>query len=123
MSEVDLESLSDEQLVDLFEGIAFRKGSAVEEGNVPLVNELTMKLLAIKGVLRKRGIPARLTLARLLSHADPAVRYEAARNLLAVDPHRARAVTEEVHAQGPSAIAGAAGMTLYYLDAGIVTPT
>jgi hypothetical protein len=123
MTSGKLDSLGDEDLVDLFETWAATRGKAIIDGEIPEANHAYKNLKAVHDQLCIRGIAARSRILRLLDHEDVTVRFHAAKWLYALSPERARSILKDVEAQGPRALAGAAGMTLLHIDTGVFKPT
>lgn len=121
MKKRDLHAMTDEQLVALYADLSIQQGGY--KTSINQYNRLYAEIHAISDLLRSRGIAARRTLLPLLDHENPQVQYNAARELLAVEPKRARATLETLARSAPTAQKGRAGMTLDNLDNGIFKPT
>jgi hypothetical protein len=122
MKRLDLNALSDEELIRRFTLAARTMGSSVLDSETRQANRMYNLMRAIDTVLRLRGKNARLKLMPLLDDSDRFVRYYAAKKLLGLVPGRARAVIEWNANYWFDAIAGDAGMTLDDLDAGFYKP-
>jgi len=114
-----LSQFDNEQLIVKFAWAADKLGNAI---NLWLPTEReTENLLSIRNEIRLRGPKARRQLIPLLEHDNRFVRYYAAQQLLALEPKRSRQIIEENAKQG-DAVAGDAGMFLYFLDSGVYKP-
>jgi hypothetical protein len=122
MRRLQLDTCSDDDLIDRFVIAAKAMGVAVQEADVRQANRMYHLMRAIDLLLRSRGKAARLKLSPLLEHKDRFVQYYAARKLLGLLPDHARAVLEWNHKYWFDAIAGDAGMTLHNLDTGFYKP-
>ena len=116
MTRLSLKKISDPEL----EGEFIRRAKALGEVlNLWLPAEKAAeRLIEIEGEMKSRGYEFRKKLIPLLENADRIVQYYAARELLALVPERSRQIIEENSKQG-DAIAGDAGMLLYFIDSGI----
>lgn len=125
---------SNEQLVELFKGLSFRQADAIGvESNA--YAEASKKLRQIADELRRRGPEARRALLPLLecsgAEAGPNLRYaagsqcryNAAWELLAVEPDRARATLDTLAAKGAPYAQFLARGTLARLENGSFKPT
>ena len=105
-----------------FADAAKKRGLAVLDSDVRNANRMFRLMRAVDLVLRSRGLEARQSLLSLLNDQDRFVRYYTAKNALGLDPKRAREIIEWNHKYWFDAIAGDAGMTLYFLDTGEYKP-
>jgi len=122
MKRLNLDRLSDKELIDRFVLSAKKMGAAVQDSDTRQANCMYHLMRVIDFVLRARGKATRLKLLPLLDDGDRFVRYYAAKKLLGVVPDRARPVIEWTHKYWFDAIAGDAGMTLDNLDSGFYKP-
>jgi hypothetical protein len=116
MSKLKLETLTDDQLVQRFTGLSLDQYDAMQIDDTGAYNRQYSLLEEIKQLLRDRGVEARRALLPLLDHKNAQVRLNAARELLAIEPQRARATMEAIADRGPYPQRGDAGMALWYLD-------
>jgi hypothetical protein len=133
MAGVKLVEMPNDQLVKLFVEISIEQADALEINDVRAFKRLYKKLESVRKTLRARGIESRRTLVPLLDYPRPTspyfihrtgqVRLNAAKELLAVVPEKARATLEDLAARGPMAQSGNAGMCLQFLDDGVFKPT
>jgi Domain of unknown function (DUF2019) len=122
MRSMQLQELTDNQLVQQFAGLAHDMGVAVLDSETPRFNRLFPRMEAIDRALRSRGRETRMALFPLLEDKDRFVRYYAAKYLLGLVPDRARRVIEDIAKFKFDALSGDAGMCLYALDEGIFKP-
>lgn len=94
MKQLNLDNLTDRELVEGFVGAAKERGSAVLDSEVRHANRNFHYMRAIEEILRARGLKAREQLLPLLDDKDRFVRYYAAQALLGLAPERARAVID-----------------------------
>ncbi len=123
MSDGQIETLPMEQLVERYVKLSLAQCDATEVDDHETYNELFDEIGTISNVLRARGADARRALLPLLSHENAQVRFNAAHDLLAIEPERARAALEWVAKWGPGPQRGSAGMSLHRLDSGQYKPT
>lgn len=128
-----LQSLTIEQLVARFVELAKQESDALQ--SFRSTNRIYPKQLAVSAELRSRGVEARRALLPLLNFPsawspppmlDPQaaiVRLNAACELLAVEPERARAALEALAAKGPTEAQFRAKLTLSRLDDGTFKPS
>jgi cytochrome c oxidase assembly protein Cox11 len=118
-----LQSMSSNELVELFTRLALQQDEAVLAFDVKETNRLYWQLDAIDGELKSRPGDQRSALLPLLDHPNPQVQVKAAKATLAIAPAAARHVLEVIAetCYGPQKLE--AGMTLSNLDAGIFKPT
>jgi hypothetical protein len=122
MMSVNIEALTTEQIVDEFVSVARERGTAVLDSETRRANQMFSRMQALDRALRSRGRSARLMLLPLLEDDDRSVRYYAAKYLLGLVPHRARATIEEIAKPKFDGLCSDAGMCLYALDKGIFKP-
>jgi len=126
-----LRAMTNEQLVDHFKELSFRQGEELD--NPRQYKSAYEKLKEIGEELRRRGSEARRALLPLLdrpSHHGKFMfvssiaqcRFNAAWELLAVEPDRAQATLGELAANGPIYQKGLAAGTLQALDDGSLKP-
>ena len=134
MSGLDLNSQTNEQLVDMFADISRKLASELDvDDDGSAYNHSYKKLLAVKAILRARGPEARRALLPLLDYSKSPkpwgeaqnawVRYNAAHELLAVEPDRAYATLEALASSAPSYQRFKAKLTLDRLAEGFFKPT
>ncbi len=122
MSRMELDTLTDAQLVDRFTTLSLQQYDATEIDDSKTYTKLFHRLHAVDGVLRKRGLDARRALLPLLDHKNAQVRLNAAHELLAIVPEHARATLEALAKFAPGPQRGRAGMALMRLDSGEYKP-
>ena len=123
MSDAQIESLPTEQLVQRYVTFSLEQFDATQTDDHDTYNELYDRIKAISKVLRERGADAHRALLPLLGHENAQVRFNAAHDLLAIEPERARAALEWVAKWAPLPQRGSAGMSLHRLDSGEYKPT
>jgi hypothetical protein len=117
MTKSKLESLSNDELVRLFEKAARDQGKAVLYLDARKATAAYHRRAAAFDQLSLGGPEAQLLLVPLLDHADPAVRlYTAKRLLRGVAPAQARTTLEELTKHPQISFAGDAGMSLDIFD-------
>jgi hypothetical protein len=122
MKQLNLNNLTDDELVERFIKAAKEQGYAVLDSEVRRANRMFHFIRAIDSLLRERGTKSRENLLPLLEHKDRFVRYYAAQALLGLVPERARAVIEWNAKYGFDAIAGDANGLLRAFDTGEYKP-
>ncbi|HKX11032.1 MAG TPA: DUF2019 domain-containing protein [Stellaceae bacterium] len=123
MSDVQIETLLTEQLIERYVKVSLEQFDATQIDDDETYNELFDEISAISKVLRDRGGDAHRALLPLLDHENAQVRFNAAHDLLTIEPQRARAALEWVARWGPGPQRGSAGMSLRSLDSGQYKPT
>jgi Domain of unknown function (DUF2019) len=118
VSHQDIESLDDDQLIEVFTNAAREMGSAVLDSSTGDATRAFRQMEAVRNVLQRRGKGSELALAPLLDDKERFVRYYAAQFLSKIVPDRARKVIEENAKLWFDAIAGDAAITLRALDRG-----
>jgi hypothetical protein len=99
-----LQDLSNEQLVERFKQLSLEQGAAEMRNDMRTYNRRSHQLKDVGAELRRRGPMARLALLPLLNcprdagplSAVAQCRLNAAEELLAVEPDRARATLEQL---------------------------
>ena len=122
MSRMELDTMTDAQLVDRFTTLSLQQYDVLEIHDTKTYTKLFHRVHAVAGVLRKRGLDARRALLPLLDHKNAQVRLNAAHQLLAIEPLRARATLEALAKFAPRPQGGPAGMALWMLDRGEYKP-
>ena len=123
MNDGQLENPDSEQLVKRYVKLSLAQFGATQIDDHETYNELFDEIGTISKVLRSRGVDTHRALLPLLSHENAQVRFNAAHDLLAIEPQRARAALEWVAKWGPGPQRGSAGMSLHSLDSGQHKPT
>lgn len=122
MKRLNLNHLPTDELVRRFADAAIKRGEAVLDSEARDANRMFHYMRAVDSTLRGRGRHAREALLPLLNNKNRFVRYYTAVHAFALAPERARAIIEWNHKFWFDAIAGDAGMTLYFLDNGEYKP-
>ncbi len=122
MSRIGLDTLTNAQLVARFTTLSLQQYGATEIDDSKTYTKLFHRIHAIESVLRKRGVDARRALLPLLAHENAQVRLNAAHELLAIEPLRARAALDALSKSAPGPQMGRAGMALMRLDSGEYKP-
>jgi hypothetical protein len=123
MTDADLRTLTDGDLVARFRICALNEASALLDSDIPRVTELFWDMRAINDELKRRGPQARRVLLTLLDDKNLRVRLEAARRLLTDDAEKALQTIKDVVASHQMPEAGDAGMLLLELERDIGQPT
>lgn len=123
MNTNDLSHKTSDQLVTAYIQLSLQEAEVIDRQEAHNIRALFDQLQAICAVLRARGQEARRALLPLLRHRNAQVRLNAAKELLAVVPHQARATLQDIAASGPDQQSGDARATLRHLDQGVFTPT
>lgn len=123
MRNVQLASLSVDQLVGRFAEIGVEQDKALQEGQIAKFNRLFRLMGNVSTELRGRDSDQRRALMALYSYPNMQVRLKAAIHTLAVAPHEARHLIEEIAATHWYPQAGDAGMRLDALESGIFKPS
>ena len=127
----NLQNLSTEQLAERFKQLSLQQGEAEMSNDMRTYNRRSQQLNDICAELGRRGAESRRVLVPLLNcprNAGPLsavaqCRYNAARELLAVEPDRARATLEELANSVTRFQMALARHTLGVLDNGTLKPT
>lgn len=122
MKRKNLEGMSVDQLVDLFEDCCLQQDRVLRQGVVRRHKRLFEDMFAITDELKKRGPAARLALTKFYNHPSIQVRLQAAKSTLAVAPDAARQVIQAISKSKYLPQAGDAGMCLLMLERGISRP-
>jgi hypothetical protein len=122
VKQIDLRSLTDDELVDRFAEIARGQDKALLFERLSEFNKLFREMDNVDLELRSRGTRARAALLRLYDDPNAQVRLKAAKRTLGVAPEAARALIEAIARSHISPQSGEAGMTLSNLDKGIFRP-
>jgi hypothetical protein len=131
MKTPNLQDLSNEQLAERFKELSLQQGEAEMSSDMRTYKRRYQQLEDIGAELRRRGIEARRALMPLLDcprdvgslEAVAQCRYNAACELLAVEPARARATLEELARSVTQSQMALARHTLGVLDDGTFKPT
>ena len=124
MTNQNLETLSNAELVERFTTLSLKQFDAeYEEDGVRAYTRLYHAIHATSGVLRARGVEARMALIPLLKHPNARVRLNAAHELLAVVPSKAHAVLKDLAETAPGPQRFRARLALRFLDEGVYKPT
>src|SRR5262249_42603404 len=123
--------LSNEQLAERFKELSLQQGEAEMSNDMRTYNRRSQQLDDVGAELRRRGTEARRALVPLLNcprdvgllSAVAQCRYNAARELLPVEPARARATLEELANSVTRYQMAHARRTLGLLNDGTLTPT
>ena len=126
-----LQELSNEQLAERFKQLSLEQGEAEMSNDTRTYSRRFHQLEDVSAELRRRGPEARRALIPLLNcprsagllSAVAQCRYNAARELLAVEPDRARATLEEIAKSVTQFQMARARGTLEVLNNGTFKPT
>lgn len=122
MSQVALNKMNAEELVELFTTITLAQDQAILELDTRKYNRLFRQMEKVQAELKSRSGDQRRALIPLLKHDNPQVRIKTAFSLLAIAPARARqALQNIVDWDEYPQLADASGM-LEALDDGTYTP-
>jgi len=119
----DLKSLSNVEILQLFERLCIEQYDAIERNENARANRLILKAFALETELKSRPGDQRRILMRLFGHPNMQVRLSAAQANLAVDYIAARRELQAIVDEQWFPQAGDAGMTLENLDSGFYRPT
>lgn len=119
----NLKSLSNAEIVNLFERLCIQQYDAMEREEQARVNCLVWRVHDLEMELKSRPGDQRYELMRLFGHPNMQVRLSAAQANLAVDYASARREIQEIKDSKWYPQAMDAGMTLYFLDIGESKPT
>ncbi len=122
MSRIELDALTDAQLVDRFTTLSLQQFDVLQIHDTKTYTKLFHRLHAVAGALRARGLDSRRALLPLLDHENAQVRLNAVHQLLAIEPERARATLAALAKFAPGPQRGSAGMDLLMLDRGEYKP-
>lgn len=118
-----LKSLSNAEIVNLFEQLCIEQYDAMEGDEQARVNRLVWRIHDLAMELKSRPGDQRYELMRLFGHPNMQVRLSAAHANLAIDYASARRELQAIVDSQWFPQAGDAGMTLYFLDTGESKPT
>jgi hypothetical protein len=119
---INLTNMTIDQLVDRFTEIGIAQDEALFHSHHTKFKLLFGQVLDVEKELKSRGTEARESLIRLYSHLNLQIRFNAAKEALAVDPQGARGVVQKIADSELHPEAGDAGMCLWALGAGIFKP-
>ncbi|CAD5297939.1 conserved hypothetical protein [Bosea sp. 62] len=119
----NLKSLSNAEIVNLFERLCIQQYDAMEREEQARVNRLVWRVHDLEMELKSRPGDQRCELMRLFGHPNMQVRLSAAQANLAVDYASARREIQAIKDSKWYPQAMDAGMTLYFLDTGESKPT
>lgn len=122
MKQVNLEGLTEAQLVERFGAIGIEQDKAERVNDNAKYNRLCLQMKAIDDELKSRPGDQRRALVTLYDHPNIQVRLMAAKLTLAVAPEAARRMLESIAASRRQPQAGDAGISLWNLDRGIFVP-
>lgn len=118
-----LSAMTDAELIAAYNEYARLWGEASLVGNVPRVNKMVPKLIAVSNEMKERGPAVRMMLEPFMDSSDIGVRYQAAYELLALVPDRSRAILTAISEARILGLSLGAGMTLLSIDRGTFVPT
>jgi hypothetical protein len=126
-----LQEFSDEQLTERFQQLSLEQGDAERSNDMRTYKRRYQQLKDVSAELRRRGPEARRALVPLLNcprsacplSAVAQCRLNAAQELLAVEPDRARATLEEIANSVTQFQMALARQTLGVLNDGTFKPT
>jgi hypothetical protein len=113
-----LASMTNTELVDLFEQLSLAQGEASAGLQSARANRLILRRRALLSEMRHRPGDARRGLFVLYTHRHPQVRLNVAESTYALNPERARSTLEEIAASRFQPWSGDAGMSLVALKNG-----
>lgn len=116
-------SLSNAEIVDLFERLCIEQYDAMEGDEQARVNRLVWRIHDLETELKSRPGDQRYELKKLFGHPNMQVRLSAAQANLSVDYASARREIQEIKDSKWYPQAMDAGMTLYFLDTGEYVPS
>ena len=117
-----LQTLSVDELVDLFREYALQQDDAMLREKQARANRLVWQLQDIVDQLKAREGDQRTALLNLYAHPNAQVRLNAIRATLAVAPAAGRKALEALASSKEYPASGDAGMTVWALDQGIFKP-
>ncbi len=123
MKNVDLRTLTTEELISRFAEIAIGQDQALLYDRIARYKKLYSQMDAVDNELRARGIQARRALISLYDHPNPQVRLKAAIRSLGVAPVEARTVLYAIQRAMEQPYALDAGMIIRGLEDGSFVPT
>ncbi|WP_394889382.1 DUF2019 domain-containing protein [Mesorhizobium sp. AaZ16] len=113
-----LASMSNTELVDLFEQLSLAQGEATASLQSARANRLILRRRALLSEMRHRPGDTRTALFALYAHRHPQVRLNVAESTYALNPERAKSIIEEIATSRFQPWAGDAGMSLFALANG-----
>jgi hypothetical protein len=116
MSELNYSQMSIDELLARFEGACLKQYDAFLTYDIETINANFWILVAIKDELKARGLQARRSLLRLLSHENPQVRLQAAKFVYPAAPEEAKACLQDLRKARLPDQSLDAGMTLRRLE-------
>ena len=119
----NLKSLSNAEIVNLFERLCIEQYDAMEGDEQARVNRLVWRIHDLEMELKTRPGDQRYELMRLFGHPNMQVRLSAAEANLAVDYASARRELQAIKDSKWYPQAMDAGIILYFLDTGQSKPT
>jgi hypothetical protein len=123
MTQLNLKTMTVEQLVNRFADIGVAQDAALLENDVAKYNRLYDQMEAVEHELKSRAGDQRQALLPLYGHQNVQVRLASAKATLAIAPKAARAVLRAIKESKAQPQALDAGMSLRNLDRGIYRPT
>jgi hypothetical protein len=123
MSQIKLNEMTTEELVDRFVRIALDQDRAVRYNDNATFNRLFSQMDAVNEELKSRPGDQRRVLIPLHKHPNVQVRLKSAIATLAVVPDAARHQLQTIADSRDYPQAGDAGMTLSCLERGVFKPT
>jgi hypothetical protein len=123
MKRPTLKSMTIDQLVRHFEGLALEQDKALLGNEISKVNRIYDRLKDVEDELRGREGDQRGALLALYDHPNPQVRVKAVKATLAVEPDAARRMLKVIAESREFPQAGEAGMSIRALERGIFKPS
>jgi Domain of unknown function (DUF2019) len=123
MTQIKLEGMRVDQLVELFTAIVLQQDKALLSNDLAKFNQLFDRMEEVKQELTMRPGGQRRALTMLYTHPNAQVRLKAAKATLAIAPGAARRVIQAIADSREYPQAGEAGMSLWNLDRGVFKPT
>lgn len=116
MSKINYSEMTIDQLLKRFEHACLEQYDTYITGNTKKFNTNFRMLVSIKDELKARGVEARRSLLRLLSHENPQVRLQAAKFVYPVAREEAKKQLQDISIAKLPDQSLAAGMTLFRLE-------
>jgi hypothetical protein len=123
MKQIELSAMSSANLVERFAEIVVAQDQALLGGEHPKFNRLFRQMMDIANELKAREGDQRRLLLELFTFPNMQVRVQAAKLTLAIAPVEARKQLEAIADTHWMPQAGDAGMSLSFLDRGVLKPT
>src|SRR3954452_24299163 len=120
MKRVDLGTMSSRNLVERFAEIVVAQDQALLAGEITKFNRLFRQMMDVANELKAREGDQRRLLLALFNFPNMQVRVQAAKLTLAVAPAEARKQLEAIADTHWMPQAGDAGMSLSFLDRGVI---